>query len=175
MSLTLFFLEYAWNSQSQLLLWDPRLLHNLSLRRCDSRLICFLQRSKILSVFDHKGRRYARRVQWVWIPTNCHSFLKFFFSLKCCKWRYKFTSRSLQIRPCTRRMWSCLAFCLVNVALQYQQSKQGFPLAWAVFMCRVKLWADVNTLSQIIHGKRNGLFECYCRTCNIRCLYPKVK
>ena len=106
---------------------------------------------------------------------NCHSFLKLFSSLKCCKWRYKFTSRSLQIRPCTRRMWSCLAFCLVNVALQYQQSKQGFSSAWAVFMCRVKFWADVDTLSKIIHGKRNGLFQCCCLTCrNITCLYPLV-
>ena len=69
---------------------------------------------------------------------NCLSFLKFFSSLKCCEWRYKFTSRSLQIRPCTRRMWSCLAFCHVNVALQYQQSKQGFSSPWAVFMCRVE-------------------------------------
>ena len=81
---------------------------------------------------------------------NCHSFLKFFSSLHS-------------------------SLCLVNVALQNQQSKQGFSSAWAVFMCRVKFWADVNTLSQIIHGKRNGLLQCCCLTCrNITCLYPLV-
>ena len=118
-------------------------------------------------VFDHKGRRYVRRVQWVWIPQIATRSWSSSLHLNVAN---EDTNLPLALYKYVHAHNAC------DLVLQYRQSKQGFSSAWAVFMCRVKLWAVVNTLSQIIHGKRSGLFECCCLTRrNITCLYAKVK
>ena len=107
--------------------------------------------------------------------TNTHSFFKSSYSLKCCRWRCKFelllstdTSMhtwhvSLSVRfPCKR-----------GVAVP--AAKARFWIECTVSTWRLKFLALVNSVPQIVQGKRNGLLECCCRTCHsISCLYAKV-
>ena len=121
------------------------------------------------------GRCYARPVQSAWIPQIPIRSLSHPIHLNAADEGVNLNYCSLQIPPWTRGMCRCLSAFLVNVALQYQQQKQGFWIECTVSTWRLKFLALVNSVPQIVHGKRSGLLECCCRTCHsISCLYAKV-